>query len=89
MITENQEIYNKHIEDINEYDLFTIIKQHSIDLKSLATSMNNVIMLSNGSKLGIKLNEIWNEYCEEHQICSICGEEIHIEDGCKVCENCG
>ena len=89
MITENQDIYCYFIEDMNLDDIFDIIKQHSRNYESLATNINNMIMLANGSKFGIKLNEIWNEYCEEHQICSICGEEIHIEDGYRVCKNCG
>ena len=89
MIIENQKIYNKFIEDMNLDDIFDIIKQHSRNYESLATNINNMIMLANGSKFGIKLNEIWNEYCEEHQICSTCGEEIHIEDGYRVCKNCG
>ena len=70
---ENQKIYNKFIEDMNVNDIFDIIKQHSRNYELLATNINNMIMLADGSKFGIKLNEIWNEYCEEHQICSTCG----------------
>lgn len=89
MITENQDIYCYFIEDMNLDDNFDIIKQHSRNYESLATNINNMIMLANGSIFGIKLNEIWNEYCEEHQICSTCGGEIHIENRYRVCENCG
>ena len=56
-------------------------------------------MLADGSKFGIKLNEIWNEYCDKEQICSSCGNEIEvIEERFKddeepqrirVCKNCG
>ena len=78
-----------YIEGIDMIDIFDLLKTISINKNILAENMNNILMLSSGSKFGIKLNEIWNEYCEEHQICSTCGEEIHIEDGCRVCKNCG
>ena len=89
MITENQDIYCYFIEDMNVDDIFDIIKQHSRNYDSLAANINNILMLSNGSKLSIKLNELWEEYCDKEQICSTCGEKIHIENGYKVCENCG
>ena len=78
-----------YIEGIDIIDIFDLLKTISINKNILAENMNNILMLSSGSKFGIKLNEIWNEYCEEHQICSTCGEEIHIEDGYRVCKNCG
>ena len=78
-----------YIEGIDIIDIFDLLKTISINKNILAENMNNILMLADGSKFGIKLNEIWNEYCEEHQICSTCGEEIHIEDGCRVCKNCG
>ena len=78
-----------YIEGIDIIDIFDLLKTISINKNILAENMNNILMLSSGSKLSIKLNELWEEYCEEHQICSTCGEEIHIEDGCRVCKNCG
>ena len=78
-----------YIEGIDIIDIFDLLKTISINKNILAENMNNILMLSSGSKFGIKLNELWEEYCEEHQICSTCGEEIHIEDGCRVCKNCG
>ena len=78
-----------YIEGIDMIDIFDLLKTISINKNILAENMNNILMLSSGSKFGIKLNELWEEYCEEHQICSTCGEEIHIEDGYRVCKNCG
>ena len=78
-----------YIEGIDIIDIFDLLKTISINKNILAENMNNILMLSSGSKFGIKLNELWEEYCEEHQICSTCGEEIHIEDGYRVCKNCG
>ena len=78
-----------YIEGIDIIDIFDLLKTISINKNILAENVNNILMLADGSKFGIKLNEIWNEYCEEHQICSTCGEEIHIEDGYRVCKNCG
>ena len=78
-----------YIEGIDIIDIFDLLKTISINKNILAENMNNILMLSSGSKLSIKLNELWEEYCEEHQICSTCGEEIHIEDGHRVCKNCG
>lgn len=78
-----------YIEGIDIIDIFDLLKTISINKNILAENMNNILMLSSGSKLSIKLNELWEEYCEEHQICSTCGEEIHIEDGYRVCKNCG
>ena len=78
-----------YIEGIDMIDIFDLLKTISINKSILAENVNNILMLSHGSKLSIKLNELWEEYCEEHQICSTCGEEIHIEDGCRVCKNCG
>ena len=78
-----------YIEGIDIIDIFDLLKTISINKNILAENMNNILMLADGSKFGIKLNELWEEYCEEHQICSTCGEEIHIEDGYRVCKNCG
>ena len=78
-----------YIEGIDIIDIFDLLKTISINKNILAENVNNILMLSHGSKLSIKLNELWEEYCEEHQICSTCGEEIHIEDGYRVCKNCG
>ena len=78
-----------YIEGIDIIDIFDLLKTISINKNILAENVNNILMLSSGSRLSIKLNELWEEYCEEHQICSTCGEEIHIEDGYRVCKNCG
>ena len=88
-----------YIEGIDIIDIFDLLKAISINKNILAENVNNILMLADGSKLSIKLNEIWNEYCDEHQICPCCGDELEvIEERFKddeepqrirVCKNCG
>ena len=88
-----------YIEDIDIIDIFELLKKLSINKNILAENMNNILMLSHGSKLSIKLNELWEEYCDKEQICPCCGDEIEvIEERFKddeepqrirICKNCG
>ena len=87
-----------YIEGIDIIDIFDLLKTISINKNILAENVNNILMLSHGSKLSIKLNELWEEYCDKEQICSSCGNEIEvIEERFKddeepqrirVCKNC-
>ena len=88
-----------YIEGIDIVDIFDLLKAISINKNTLAENVNNILMLSHGSKLSIKLNELWEEYCDKEQICLSCGNEIEvIEERFKddeepqrirVCKNCG
>lgn len=88
-----------YIEDIDIVDIFDLLKAISINKNTLAENMNNILIMSEGSKLSIKLNELWEEYCDKEQICPCCGDEIEvIEERFKndeepqrirVCKNCG
>ena len=63
-----------YIEGIDIIDIFDLLKTISINKNTLAENVNNILMLSHGSKLSIKLNELWEDYCDKEQICSSCGE---------------
>lgn len=88
-----------YIEGIDIIDIFDLLKSISINKNTLAENMNNILILSHGSKLSIKLNELWEEYCDKEQICSSCGSEIKVieerfKDGeepqrIRICKNCG
>ena len=67
-----------YIEGIDIIDIFDLLKTISINKNILAENMNNILMLSSGSKLSIKLNELWEEYCDKEQICPCCGDEIEV-----------
>ena len=88
-----------YIEGIDIIDIFDLLKAISINKNILAENVNNILMLSHGSKLSIKLNELWEEHCDKEQICPCCGDELEvIEERFKddeepqiirVCKNCG
>ena len=88
-----------YIFDMDSYDLFDLIKKTSIDNEEMAVSINNIIMLSDGSKLSKELNEHWIEYCDDTNICPCCGEELKVitneykddeeKEYIRRCSNCG
>lgn len=67
-----------YIEGIDIIDIFDLLKTISINKSILAENVNNILMLADGSKLSIKLNELWEEYCDKEQICPYCGDEIKV-----------
>ena len=67
-----------YIEGIDIIDIFDLLKAISINKNTLAENVNNILMLSHGSKLSIKLNELWEDYCDKEHICSSCGNEIAV-----------
>lgn len=67
-----------YIEGIDIIDIFDLLKTISINKSILAENVNNILMLADGSKLSIKLNELWEEYCDKEQICPCCGDELEV-----------
>lgn len=57
-------------------DIFTFIKNESNTYQDLVSETNELITLSNNSRLAKELNRHLEEYCDDKGICLHCGEEI-------------
>lgn len=72
-------------------ELFAMIKEVSTNSKDFVVHINDMIILSDGSKLSKELNQLLEEYCNAHNICSCCGETLFEDEEVdfKICKNCG
>ena len=91
--------------DVDIYEIFNYIKDNSDNKQELADNMNSLIMATDNSKFSMKLNNLWSDYCSDHNLCECCGEQMVTKEEkepreyfgfptneiitYRVCPNCG
>ena len=71
--------------NIGVLEIFNYIKSEcNSNKQELAEEVNDLIMLSDGSKFSTQLNNYWIEYCEANNICECCGVTKQTEEALDI-----